>query len=411
MRVLQGVTGQAGQPGAIAAGLRDIGIEAETCAIQEHKFGYNVDNYVSLSNPASLASVYSRIRHLTDRFDVFHFHARSFIHEWPRLQYPTGLDLLLLKTLGKKVFFHFRGSEIRLTEPFVRLNPFHYMDEPIGKGFNKKMPDKSKLRYRDMVGNLCDGVFVADEELATYVPNATVIRRALSERDWQFVGVEPNHKPLILHAPSRRAVKGTPAVLEAIDSLRCEGLEFEFKLIENMPHAEAVEHFRQCDIVIDQLRVGWYGVLATEAMALGKPAIAFIRDDLWETQQHKLPIINANPLTIKDRLREVILSQTMRQNLSIAGREYYLKYHAAKQIAMTLSEEYQREREPKPMDSLVKFMDIQMALEKGKSPKSVPVPKSKTRRRLETLADLYQARGASACVSAVASFIKRRATL
>ena len=36
-----------------------------------------------------------------------------------------------------------------------------------------------------------------------------------------------------------------------------------------MTHDEAVEHYKQADIVVDQLNAGWYGLFAIEAMAPG----------------------------------------------------------------------------------------------------------------------------------------------
>ena len=77
----------------------------------------------------------------------------------------------------------------------------------------------------------------------------------------------------MLHAPSRRIVKGTKYILDAVEELKSEGLKFDFKMVEGMKNSDAKELYRTADIVVDQLRIGWYGVLAVEAMALGKPVI------------------------------------------------------------------------------------------------------------------------------------------
>lgn len=63
-RVLQGVTGQAGQPQALARGLREIGIAAETCSIVEHKFGYSFDRFCDLGGAETLSQIYGRLQPL-----------------------------------------------------------------------------------------------------------------------------------------------------------------------------------------------------------------------------------------------------------------------------------------------------------------------------------------------------------
>ena len=80
-------------------------------------------------------------------------------------------------------------------------------------------------------------------------------------------------------------------------------LDFEFILIEGLSHSEARHLYQTADLLVDQLFVGWYGGLAVECMALGKPVICYIREEdlafLPAQMRQDLPIINAtaqNPL-------------------------------------------------------------------------------------------------------------------
>src|SRR5204862_6492338 len=100
-----------------------------------------------------------------------------------------------------------------------------------------------------------------------------VVPPAIGLDDWQPSPVEPGPVLRIAHAPSKRAVKGTDDVLAAVDSLRARGAPVELDLIEGVPNREACLRYAAADIVIDQLRVGWYGVLAVEAMARAKPVV------------------------------------------------------------------------------------------------------------------------------------------
>src|SRR5438094_453806 len=78
-------------------------------------------------------------------------------------------------------------------------------------------------------------------------------------------------RPLVVHAPSNRARKGTEQLVAA-----CEGLEVDLEIVEGLHHDEAFARYAAADIVVDQLNAGWYGVFALEAMALGKPVLTFL---------------------------------------------------------------------------------------------------------------------------------------
>lgn len=361
MRVFQGVTGQAGQPWTLAEGLRQVGIQADSWSVAEHKFGYAAHRSLELPRGTPIDEAYRRIAPLIAEYDVFHFHARSFLTYWPDLSAPSLQDLMLLRLHGKKVYFHFRGQEIRLASVFRERNPFHYADDGSSYLFSI-MPDASKILLREAVTSLCDGVFVVDEELQTYAPQARIVPRALDARAWEHVGVGDNAVPVIVHAPSRRGVKGTRDVLAALDGLRAEGVQFELRLVENVTNEEAKAIYRGADIIVDQLRIGWYGVLAVEAFALGKPVVAYIRDDLWEEHGDRLPVWNANPLNIKERLRELIGDLTARRRLAAAARSHFDQVHAAAAVASMLADIYAADAEPRSTDGYVALLRHQADL-------------------------------------------------
>ena len=70
---------------------------------------------------------------------------------------------------------------------------------------------------------------------------------------------------------------GTEFVIEA-----CSQLPVELDLVEGVPHEQARKRYAKADIIIDQLLVGWHGVFALEAMALGKPVITYLKPDVIE---------------------------------------------------------------------------------------------------------------------------------
>ena len=85
-----------------------------------------------------------------------------------------------------------------------------------------------------------------------------------------------------MHAPSAQGYKGTEYVLQAITRLE-KDYEVEFVLVHDIPHSQTKEIYQRADIIIDQLLTGTYGVFTVEAMALGKPVVCYIREDLKST--------------------------------------------------------------------------------------------------------------------------------
>src|SRR5207248_2049805 len=75
------------------------------------------------------------------------------------------------------------------------------------------------------------------------------------------------------------------------------------------------------DVVIDQLRIGWYGMLAIESMALAKPVVVHLDDQAAaETEEAfglELPLMRATEQTLEDVLAGLV---EVRESLPELGR-------------------------------------------------------------------------------------------
>ncbi len=146
------------------------------------------------------------------------------------------------------------------------------------------------------------------------------------------LGVRPIR---ILHAPNHKKIKGTKFVLNAIRELQEEGYDIDFVLVEKRPNAEVRQIIQTVDLVIDQLIIGWYAMFAIEAMASGKPVVCYLRDDLIDLytingliEPDEIPIINSNPLKIKDDIRYWIKNRSNLRDVGRKSREYVVKHHS-----------------------------------------------------------------------------------
>ena len=146
-------------------------------------------------------------------------------------------------------------------------------------------------------------------------------------------------RPLVVHAPSNRAKKGTQHVIDA-----CAQLPVELDLVEGVPHDEARERYARADIVVDQLGAGWHGVFAIEAMALGKPVLTHLKPDVVERSAEafgvRVPIVPATADTLVDALRPLVESPALRREIGAASRAYVEQVHDSSRVADRLLDIY-----------------------------------------------------------------------
>lgn len=78
----------------------------------------------------------------------------------------------------------------------------------------------------------------------------------------------------IAHSPTKRAIKGTTVLLDAVEWLReSEGVRAEVVLIEDMAHGDALRLKATCDVTFDSFWLGMQGS-GIEGAAMGKAVIA-----------------------------------------------------------------------------------------------------------------------------------------
>lgn len=127
-----------------------------------------------------------------------------------------------------------------------------------------------------------------------------------------------------------------------IDGLIKEGYKIEFKLLENLPNSEVREWINISNIVVDQLLIGWRGAFAVESMALAKPTLCYINEDLKREVKYakNLPLVNTTPDTIYDNLKLLIENPELRKELGEKGRKYVEEVHDSRKIAKQMIELY-----------------------------------------------------------------------
>lgn len=143
----------------------------------------------------------------------------------------------------------------------------------------------------------------------------------------------------ILHAPNHRAIKGTAAFIDAVDTVKAEGHAIELVLLERVPNDEIKSAMQGVDLVADQFVVGWYAMFALEAMALGKPVLCYLRPDLVDLYEKaglithdEIPLIDTPVDQIAERLRWACTHRQALIDAGKRGRQFVLDHHSLVKI-------------------------------------------------------------------------------
>lgn len=144
-----------------------------------------------------------------------------------------------------------------------------------------------------------------------------------------------------------RNIKGTPAVLDAVDRLKAEGYPVKLVFVHDV-HSKDMKYYQvQADIVVDQIIYGRYGAASRESMMLGKPTITkLVREQPLEVgpsqSLEECPLIDANTETVYDVLKRLVLDPEERERIGRASREYAIKWHSADACAARFERVYDR---------------------------------------------------------------------
>jgi glycosyltransferase involved in cell wall biosynthesis len=307
LRVTHAPVNTAGIPWDNVQALRRRGVDARLVVFERYKLHPEAD--LEIRRPRNFigrqAVQTAALARLLPRTDVFHFYFGLTLVP-KRAQFP------LLRATRRKSVFHFLGSDIR-----------------------GKSPEEVAYAGR------ADARIVGSYDAIRWVPDAEVIPPGVDLTSLSPVPPPRDDKPVFVHAPSSRARKGTELFVRA-----CDELGVELEIVEGLHHDEARRRYEQADVVLDQLNAGWYGMLAIEAMALGKPVVTFLHEEATrrteEAFRTRVPIVRAAKENLAETLRPLAESAAERRRIGAEGRAYVEQVHDLERVADRLLELYAR---------------------------------------------------------------------
>jgi glycosyltransferase involved in cell wall biosynthesis len=197
--------------------------------------------------------------------------------------------------------------------------------------------------------SLARRAFVAASGLPSFVSTPGLLEVPGSH--WLPVVVEPNvwaggaepltrDVPVVAFAPTNSPMKGSASLDDELHALAADGL-IEYRRIEGVTWRQMPAMYRDADIVLDQFRIGDYGVAACEAMAAGRVVVGHVSDAvrrhvLGETGS-ELPIVEARLADAADRIREIAGNPAGYRDRGKDGTRFAREVHDGRMSARVLA--------------------------------------------------------------------------
>jgi glycosyltransferase involved in cell wall biosynthesis len=372
VKVLHLPTTVGGNPQGLSRHLNYLGLKSVTWTLFQNSYNYPADVVLCDEKDSVFVCQIKRLKYVYQelfQYDVIHFNFGTTLFKpisrygvnqsfWEKVlryfyasytSFAQLAELTLLKTLKKPLFVHYQGDDARQGD--YCLNHFKYnVTSQVDDTYYNSYSDAFKRKQIQRMEKYCERIYSVNPDLLHVLPSGSrfIPYSHVSLEEWRPVYTQgETERPLrIGHAPSNRRVKGTELLLDALSELKETGFTFELVLVEGLSNAMARSRYETIDVLVDQVFCGWYGGVAVEAMALGKPVLVYIREDdlkfIPAEMKADLPFVQLNPDNIKKGLKEVLL-MPREELLSLAkrSRAFVEKWHDPLKIAQEIKTDYE----------------------------------------------------------------------
>lgn len=248
------------------------------------------------------------------KYDVVFFN-------WIKSFMAFNLDYALVRLAGRKLVVRHCGSDVR----------YYPLQHSVHSSFGVNQWQYGKSNGIDLWSKFFTQLWA--ERTSTVVStrdHATFQTRSLVKRPYVQVPLArtsgfQRKVPLIIHAPSKPAIKGTDIVKQAIEILRGKGLVFEFRVLSGVPHRQVLAALSETMIVVDQPGAV-PARLAVEGMTAG---CAVFGGDVPEIHMlGEIPMVRFkdDADSLADAIRALLLNRQACEDLGNRAREYALDH-------------------------------------------------------------------------------------
>lgn len=245
-------------------------------------------------------------------------------------------DAAMLADAGVRVGLVFHGSEIRDPRHHAQTHEWSPFTDP-AEPLTRRLQEQCDT-LRPLVALFDGPIFVSTPDQLDYLPGATWLPVVIDTDQWRpGPPVLQRRVPLVVHAPSTPWLKGTDQILTTLQPLADAG-RIDLRLVTGLPPAQAGDLIRSADIVVDQVLLGLYGVLACEAMAAGRLVLGHVGERLRARVPADVPVVEITPADLGVVLERYLAEPAAARAVADRGPTFVQRFHDGKYSAGVLGD-------------------------------------------------------------------------
>jgi glycosyltransferase involved in cell wall biosynthesis len=363
----------------LARALRARGWDAVSASIEPpdgpHAAFYHGED-VNLYDPDPrryASSIADFFQDVPRRFRMVHFYGRGHMSFFPERfdRHPdydvVPTDFIQLREQGVRIGYTVCGCLDGVTQTSVNRWSGGACDKCVWQDNPTICSDRGNLAWGHKLKLFCDLIATETFPALDYQDGPNCFREpltsALDQEFWRpdlpipdkYVLPRQPGEMIVYHgvgnfgtrAVGGRNIKGTGAVVAAVDRLRAEGIKVRLEFVTNMPNRDVRFIQAQADVIVDQLNYGRYGATAREGMMLGRPTVCHMNSS-EPGPAHGLmslrecPLVPATEQTIYAVLKDLLGDPDRRRAIGTASRRFAVKWHSAEACAERFEQVYDR---------------------------------------------------------------------
>lgn len=247
-------------------------------------------------------------------------------------------EVAALRAAGVQVGMIVHGTDVRVPSVHRATSPWSVYHDADPEWVEAR--ERGAVARRGVLERIDAPIFASTTTLAGTVPGAT----------WLPVTIRPDHwpadtdtlrrdVPVVVHAPSSSAMKGTELVRASVAPLVADGL-IDYREYSGIAAAEMPGLYGSADIVIDAVRMGNYGVAACEAMASGRVVVVHLSTLAMEDALARgiaPPVFETDPPRLEQTLRDILADRDAARSLAHQGPGFVDEIHSGRRAARVLA--------------------------------------------------------------------------
>ncbi len=246
-----------------------------------------------------------------------------------------GRDARWLAENGYRVALVAHGSDVRDPDLHLATDPWSYFREGSVAWLDSMRASSSHNRAAAEESGL--PLFYSTPDMAADLPTGTWLPVCLDVDAWSTdAPLLERSAPRVMHIPSNHVLKGSHYIDPALRELAARGV-IEYVAPQSVPHAHMKALVRNCDVVVDQILFGSYGVAALEAMAAGRVVVGRVRDDVKARMPEALHILDATPEDITDVVLSILDRREELRSNAVENVAFVRRWHDGKESALRLA--------------------------------------------------------------------------